>query len=421
MKRLLAVLLVCPALALASETCPTPSGWADDESVAWSSWSLEQDDATDEAIDWEQRYAEAWERMAEEMGLTVEEVTQFFAEMEQRSEAVSGQIEEVEVGIAQVLAEQADLLAARGDAESLVRAALLTLNQFADGDERAQAVVGQALHLAPSNPTVQWLAVVTCNQREAKCSAKKAAHALVRLQPDNIAAWWALASLDVGAGESALSGAFAADRYTDASDALAASLLAAYADLELPTTLQADLERVMNHSFGMVAPVAAEHVLLMFAAEQIKAAVPADYPIRSICRHTRQIEAEGGIPEMEASTEACRQHYTTVIESARTSAAQDRATDALITLAGDDEAEVAYWQRQRQQRQWLEFQMMKAQTEGRVPLDRAYFSDVLEFGELEAARLHLAHAGIAVGTPPEDWDQHKATMQWMGEWMRQAR
>lgn len=420
MKFLLSLLLVCTAFVLASGQCEPPRGWPDHDEDDWSSWSLQQTDPPEQEIDWEQLQADLLDQAAEEMGLSVDEARQFFSEMEQGFETISGERRNVEAELNQVLEDRADLLSRRGDAESLVQAALLLWHEFDNHAQRIEALVEQAVRLEPFNTAALWLAVVSCNRPEASCSARDAAQALTSQQPDNIAAWRALYVLDESSRDAAVSGVLGGTRYIDASDALAASLVSAYTELELSTVLKADLERVLNRMMGAVVPVSAEHLLLLRALAWLQIAAPTSNPVEAVCQHARPMEADGQTTDMALSFEVCRQHYVTVVESARNSFARDLANGSLILLAENDPDELAHWQDKLRQRHWLEFLIMTAQMDGLIAVDRAYLDDVLELGDLEAGRLQVTRAGIAIGSAPEEWERHKAMMQWMGERIRQS-
>lgn len=419
MKRLLVFLLLIPPLAAASDTCRAPAGWAEDGGA--SNTRSSADAVAPARLDEEQIHAKYAKEMAREMGLTVDEAARYLSEVGQNVQARSSDYEDIRSRLAAALSEHADRLAQRGDSVGLLRAALLLVGNYGGDQTRAQQLIERAQLLDGDDAAVQWAAWLVCELSESTCSARAAAIALTRAQPDNIAAWWALADADEGAAAQAAAGALAASYYADIIDVLLGDLVAAHAGLELSTILVADLDRMLaDVDVATAMPTPGEQLPLLYAWLQLQWTAPGGGAVQTACRGAHVSITDFDTAETTAPTaDHCRDHFKRVLETT-SSTAREFAYTALIELAADDAIESADWQRRQRTEEWHGFQLMKAQADGRAASGMAYWNDVVAFGDVEATRRHLTAAGIALDAPPDGWELEAAMYRWMGERIRQS-
>lgn len=405
MKRLIAILLLAPALAIAEVTCPAPAEWKSPQRDEEASDASTADELRSRAAASarQQAHEQAVARLATELGLTVEELTDRFAELNRRAEAAAVDFDRVAAQVRLAVNQHARRLERRGDLHSLIGAALLMIDPLSDDAGRAPALLHRARLLDSTDPAVLWLALAVCQVSSGECDGLDAAKVLVRHQPDNIAAWWLLAAMDWKSRLDATTKALAAERFDDGQSLLLPILVEAYAGVDLPTTVQADFERVISGSYGDAVAAMGRFAPLWLRTRQISSLLSSDRWMHAHCTH---VSSE---PE-SALADGCRTHYQRVAEQSVHSEALSSAYGMLRMDALGD-AEAAAWERRDLTLAWLLYRFDLALEEGLIKPDLDYFRTLASEGDLEAIRRSLTTAGLPV-EPPDDFSFSVASRRW---------
>lgn len=316
-----------------------------------------------------------------------------------------------QAGFDAAMVEQARALAARGDARSLLAAAMIVPIRYDEATEQPlPAAVDPAIwfdaarQVRPGDPLVAWLEVNGCLLFVSHCDPDAALARLLQVDGDNAAVQWLAVNAALGAGDTVaarthLRLAAGADRFEPYGNALMTLLLDARTAAPLPP-MPADAARVLAKTMPLEQPPTTADVIAILSTAQW--AVHAIPPLSGV------LQLYGAGQDRPALDAALRQDCKGLMAKL---AASDSvliypsiALPLLVELASGPER--AARQAQLREFAWLSEQfygLVTAAAPGLavVGMDthaRAIAND----GEIGAARQLLQCNGIPL-QPPADW------------------
>lgn len=299
-------------------------------------------------------------------------------------------------------------LAARGDARSLLAAALIVPLRGGPASGRSsssmakrQAWFDQALAARPADPLVAWLYAVDCPLGESPCDRKAAIAQLLRVDGDNAAVQLLAMDVALNAGQRAaarthLRLAARATRFHPYSDDALALMLDARSAAPLPP-MSAERARALGESFRLGRPatnsdLVAVHSMARWAAS----GVPALHGIVELC------QLDEPAPERDAALrQDCADTLALLANSEASPIYPMLALPSLIESS--DGAEQAAWQARLRELTWLFERALPLTADPSAGVEPAVYAGwIAEFGELEAMRKLMQHNDLSP-TPPADW------------------
>lgn len=305
-------------------------------------------------------------------------------------------------GFDAAMLDHAQTLAARGDARSLLAAALIAPIRY--DESTGQPLPGPvdpavwfdaARAVRPADPLVAWLETTGCMVPRLTCDANAALARLLQVDGDNAAVQWRAinAALDGGdeiAARTHLRLAAQASRIQPYAGELLTLLLESRNAAPLPP-MDADTARVMGHIHQLDRPATNADVVAMLSAAQWAAtALPAMAGVMQLCE-----------PDRRDPDPMLRQDCIALL--AKLAADESMVIFPAIALPRLVELthgpQRAAWQSQLRDHTWIIEQYPSALAGG---ADADFPYRVAADGELEAIRHQMQDSGIPI-QPPAGW------------------
>ena len=305
-------------------------------------------------------------------------------------------------GFDAAMLDHAQTLAARGDARSLLAAALIVPIRHDEATEQPlpdtvdpAAWFDTARAVRPADPLVAWLETTGCMVPRLTCDANAAIARLLQVDGDNAAVQWRAinAALDGGdeiAARTHLRLAAQAGRFQPYAGDLLTLLLESHNAAPLPP-MDADTARVVGLIHRLDRPATnADVVAMLSAAQWAAAALPAMAGVMQLCD-----------PDGRDHDPKLRQDCIAFL--AKVAADESMVTFPAIALPRLVELthgpQRAAWQSQLRDHTWI-IEQYASSLAGGADADFPY--RVAADGELEAIRHQMQDSGIPI-QPPADW------------------
>ena len=309
------------------------------------------------------------------------------------------------------MVEQARALATRGDARSLLAAAMIVPIGYdeATGQPLPAAVdpaiwFDAARQVRPGDPLVAWLEVNGCPLFVSRCDPDAALARLLQVDGDNGAVQWLAVNAALGAGDTVaarthLRLAAGADRFEPYANALMTTLLDARTAAPLPP-MPADAARVLAKTMPLERPATNADVIAMLSTAQW-----AVHAIPSLSGMLQLCGAGQDRPVLDAALrQDCKRLMAKLAASDSVLIYPSIALPLLVELASGPER--VAWQAQLREFAWLSEQfhgLLTAGGPGLAAVDMATHAQAIaNDGEVGAARQLLQRNGIPL-QPPADW------------------
>lgn len=305
-------------------------------------------------------------------------------------------------GFDAAMLDHARTLAARGDARSLLAAALIIPIRY--DEVTAQPLPGPvdpavwfdaARAVRPADPLVAWLEATDCVAPRLSCDANAAIARLLQVDGDNAAVQWRAinAALDGGdetAARTHLRLAAQAGRFQPYAGELLTLLLESRNAAPLPP-MDADTAQAMGHIHQLDRPATnADMVAMLSAAQWAATALPAMAGVMQLCE-----------PDRRDPDPMLRQDCIALL--AKLAADESMVIFPAIALPRLVELthgpQRAAWQSQLRDHTWI-IEQYPSSLAGGADADFPY--RVAADGELEAIRHQMQDSGIPI-QPPADW------------------
>ena len=314
------------------------------------------------------------------------------------------------------MVEQARTLAARGDARSLLAAAMIVPIKYdqATGQPLPAAVdptiwFDAARRARPADPLVAWLEATDCPVPGARCDPDAALARLLQIDGDNAAVQWLATNVAFGAGDvtaarTHLRLAAEATRFEPHGNQLMAMLLDARTAAPLPP-MNADQAKVLGVTMNLGRPATNADLIGMWSIGQwIANAMPLMSGATQLCG------AANGRPELDAALrQDCIGLMAKVAASDSMVVFPSLALPLLVEL--DSGAGRAKWQARLREYAWQYEQFRGLFRAGGPGVAIAgmdtHAHDIAADGELGAMRHVLEVNGIPL-QPPAGWQPQHA-------------